>query len=335
MNIVLLLLCTFLSATGTSTWDYAKATKAAQAGDWHNAQTILSSLLVEEPDNSSLLYDVGVAAYRLEQPEKAVAYFSSAHETAQDVQLKEQSLFNRANAYVSLKEFEKALEDYGSVLSLNPANESAKHNRDKVKEMLEQQKQQQKNQEQKQDQKQKQQENKDQQSQNDEGQTDQNQQKSESHEKQEQSKESQSKSDQDNSADSKQEQQQSSNDQKDGKQEQHSNEKSNDQDTDNQQDQLGRDHASSSKESTPKPQEKSEPQDTQRQEKEQAMQAGQEAGDYRKEEMAALEKQLPEYEKWMARAMQQLEKAEEKEQKKMIKAHVAKQAVGRDGQNCW
>ena len=63
--------------------------------------------------------------------------------------------------------------------------------------------------------------------------------------------------------------------------------------------------------------------------------AAEDPGEYRKEELEALEKQLPQHEKWMARALQQLEKAEEKEQKKIIKAHVQKQAVGQNGQNCW
>ena len=54
-----------------SEWTYSNACNAAQKEDWKCAQDSFKKLLVEDSDRPDLLYDAGVAAYRLQEFEKA------------------------------------------------------------------------------------------------------------------------------------------------------------------------------------------------------------------------------------------------------------------------
>ena len=153
-------------------FSYDRAVSQAQQGDWPAAKHGLNSLLADSPHQPDLLYDAGVAAFKVEDYEKAYAYFSKvAQDTHANPLLQEQATFNAGNAQVKREKLQEALECYDKTLELNPNNEPAKHNKELVKKMLEQQKQQQQKQDKtkdkKEDQKQDQQKNEDQQNQQD------------------------------------------------------------------------------------------------------------------------------------------------------------------------
>jgi Ca-activated chloride channel family protein len=122
---------------------YDSAAYAAQGGKWNDAYAQLNAILVDSPDRADVLYDAGVAAYNLEHWDQAVACFSRAAEYAEDKDLRFRSHFNAGNALVAQKNLQAALEQYEKALALDPADEYARHNYDRVKEMLEQQKQEQ------------------------------------------------------------------------------------------------------------------------------------------------------------------------------------------------
>lgn len=118
-----------------------KAAAQLQKNAWAPAQELLQPLLAENPTDSTLLYDLGVAAYKKQEHDQAAAYFSAAAEYATDQSLKEQSFFNYGNALVQQKKLKEALKAYEKAMELSPANERARHNWEVVKKMLEQQEQ--------------------------------------------------------------------------------------------------------------------------------------------------------------------------------------------------
>lgn len=311
MNILLLffIIPVPVQATISSEWTYCQAASCAQKEQWKDMQKLVSSLLVDEPERPDFLYDAGVAAYKLKEFEKANAYFSSVVEQKKSEKaLTQQSYFNLGNTKVALNQLNDAAAAYEKVLEINPEDQKARHNLDKVKEMIEQEKQQQE------------QKNKD------------------KNEKQEQEKSEQQKNEeQKESSDSpEQQEKQSADEQQEGNQEDKAAHEPHDDQTDENKDQCSDDHASSSQNNENQQQQSAKKQDIKRDEKEQDMQAGQEhAGDFREEELSEIEKQLSPQDKWMAHALRQLEKAEEKEQKKMIQVQTSKQAVGENDQNCW
>ncbi len=332
-----------LHAGLSSEWSYSRATSAAQKGDWKNTQECIRSLLVDEPDRPDLLYDAGVTAYKLKEFEKANAYFSAVTEQeSAEKELKKQAHFNGGNTKVALHKLEDALAAYEQALAIDSDDQKARHNRDKVKEMLEQQKQQQQNKQSQKDKdkkqedtksaEDKQQHNSQQGDESNEKKDSQDQQKnndSGSQQKQEQEKK------QEDSPEADQQKQQRSDDKQDGQHENETGNETNNKQADDKKDQFSDEHASSSQDTTQK-HKRDESQDIKRDDKEQEMQVGNEdPGDYRQEELSEIEKKLPQHEKWMARALQQLEKAEEKEQKKLIRAQTRKQVVGNNEQNCW
>ena len=120
----------------------ALAIRDAEQEKWESAQNRLRMLLTDNPNNSSILYDLGVASYRLKEFEPAYSYFTAA--TIQEncpLDLKKQAYFNQGNAAFQLKHLEQALDAYEQVLIIDPDNEQARHNRELVKQLLEQKKQ--------------------------------------------------------------------------------------------------------------------------------------------------------------------------------------------------
>jgi hypothetical protein len=133
---------------------YDKASHKAQQGKWADAHEALNELLINQPDSADLLYDAGVAAYNLEKFSQACAYFSRAAEHSDHNTLKKRALFNAGNACVACEQLEDALAQYDALLMLDEKDEYARHNRDKVAEMLQQkqEQEQQKKQQEQQDQ---------------------------------------------------------------------------------------------------------------------------------------------------------------------------------------
>ncbi len=148
--------CFFVMSVSSSlySFSYDSAIYAAQKGNWQDAHAKLNSIVTNKPDNADVVYDAGVAAYTLGSFSQAAAYFVRAAELAHhDKNLQFRAHFNAGNACVDDKNLPCALEQYDKALALEPDNEHARHNRDRVAQMLEQEQQQQKENDQKDDQK--------------------------------------------------------------------------------------------------------------------------------------------------------------------------------------
>jgi tetratricopeptide (TPR) repeat protein len=143
MKRLLLLMCIFstLCADFQTPFQYGKAVSEAQRGDWQAAEQQMHKLLIHNPENEQLLYDLGVACYNTQKFDTAAVYFDTvANRSGVSVSLKEQALFNLANTKTAQKKLPEAITHYEAVLSLNPENERARHNLELVKKMLEQKK---------------------------------------------------------------------------------------------------------------------------------------------------------------------------------------------------
>lgn len=124
-------------------FSYDNAAYTAQNGKWKDAHEKLNNILVDAPDRADVLYDAGVAAHNLENFNEAAACFLRAAECTDDNNLRTRAHFNAGNALVAHKDLAGALEQYEKVLALDHLHEYARHNRDRVKQMLEEQKQEQ------------------------------------------------------------------------------------------------------------------------------------------------------------------------------------------------
>jgi Ca-activated chloride channel homolog len=199
---------------------YSNAAHAAHQGNWQKAYDQYNQLLINNPDRPDLLYDAGVAAYRLGKFDTACAYLQRAvqQDNVAD-NLKEQAYFNLGNVDVAQKKLEDAIDAYQEVLVINPDNERAKHNLEKVQEMLKQQQEEQKDEQKKDDKKQdknKQDKNKQQDKQdkkNQENQQKQDQEQQQDNQKQDQKNENQQDEQHDNQRDKEQGDQQSQHEQ--------------------------------------------------------------------------------------------------------------------------
>jgi Ca-activated chloride channel family protein len=122
----------------------ASATEAAKAfkGErYEEAVTLYKEALVEEPDNTRLAYNLGVAAYRSGDFDTAITQFDAVVR-ANDRRLVKKSLFNMGNSRVAagfegLEDtpaltkglWESALADYQNALALDPDYLKAEQNR--------------------------------------------------------------------------------------------------------------------------------------------------------------------------------------------------------------
>lgn len=337
---------------------YGSAIAAAQTGDWKKAQQGLTAQVVDAPDRADLLYDNGVASYRLSEFEKAAAYFQSvAKSDTASADLKKQAYFNLGNTHVALKNLQEAIADYQAVLDIDSENEPAKHNLEKVRQMLAQQQQQDnQNNDQNDDQNQDQQKKGSDQNKKDSQHGDSDDKNQESNDSNEQSsdnggneKDQQKDNKQDDkknqeSSGGKQEKEQSSDQQQEGQEENDSDNKSNEQQSNNQQDDFSDGHDSSSQpeqsadQSGQQPAAEPDSQASQEDEKEQEIDAStMDDGENERlmEEQQALEQKLGNGKKWMARLLDRQEKEDEKAQKQLVKATIDKQLAGQHGQNCW
>jgi Ca-activated chloride channel family protein len=136
----------------THPFSYDSVIYTAQNGDIKAADQQMRSIVVNSPDDADVLYDAGVLAHQLNNYSQAAAYFNRAAQCAadQDKDLCFRAHFNAGNAYVDNKDLKLALEHYEEALGINSENEYARHNRDRVAQMLQEQEQQ-KNNEQKND----------------------------------------------------------------------------------------------------------------------------------------------------------------------------------------
>ena len=183
-------LCLLLFPATAQAENAQDAARYFQEGRYDDALEIYRHLALENPEDSRLTYNAGVAAFRSGQYTEAVEHFDSAS-LAPDLNVQQQAHYNMGNtlyrAGESMEDFEQkstawkeAVQRYQNALTINESDTLAQDNLNFVKKRLEELEQQQ--QEQQQDQEQNQDENE-----NDEESEDQQQQDSDSEDEQSQS----------------------------------------------------------------------------------------------------------------------------------------------------
>lgn len=126
-KLLLLLLC--VSVQTYALFEYDKAIYTAQQGDWNTARAALEQLVAETPDNPQIAYDAGVACYKTDDYQSALRFFEIASKLPNiQSSLKEQAHFNAGNTHLKLKEWDNAIKQYQSALTINKENERTKHN---------------------------------------------------------------------------------------------------------------------------------------------------------------------------------------------------------------
>jgi Ca-activated chloride channel family protein len=103
----------------------------------------------ERPDDPLLSFNVASALSRLGRHEEAIAAYEAA---AADPQLEAEALYGAANSLFQMGKLPEAAELYKRSLRIDPNDEDAKHNLERVNELLEQMEQQQQEQQQQQQQ---------------------------------------------------------------------------------------------------------------------------------------------------------------------------------------
>jgi tetratricopeptide (TPR) repeat protein len=280
-----------------STWfGYDSAIVAGQKGNWQNSKEQLKKELIDRSQSPELLYDAGVSCFKTREYDKALSYFKTVAEMASvPKQLHKHAWFNVGNSLVELQKYQEAIDAYDQVLRSDPGNERAEHNKEVVKKMLEEQK---KEQDKKQDEQEK---------------------KKEQNEKQENKNHQQDKNDQKNEKKDDQSKDQNKDEQKD--QEKSSDKKNNDQ------------MKQKEKQEKEEQQKKSQA-EKERKEKKEKESAG--SGQEQKtNEQPGKQEQIPGMTPLIAQFLDEQEKKDAQQNKKMMKAMVAKHGGAVHGSNNW
>lgn len=135
-------------ATGTALGSPRSARRAYDQGDYNTALEEYRRLLQKESADSRLLYNAGAAAYQAGRFDEAANFFTEAQRTS-DLQLMQQSFYNRGNALfrqgeselgldpdATIERWQEAVKEYDSALRMNEADKMAAHNKAFVEEKL-------------------------------------------------------------------------------------------------------------------------------------------------------------------------------------------------------
>src|SRR6266446_7459893 len=140
MKLTIYIFCILIVQTSQpEPFSYDSAIYAAQKGNWKDAYAALNNIITHNPDSADVMYDAGVATYNLGNSCQAATCFTRAAECSADKDICFRGYFNAGNAYVDQKDLKSALEQYDKALAIEPDNEYARHNRDRVEQMLQQQ----------------------------------------------------------------------------------------------------------------------------------------------------------------------------------------------------
>ena len=119
-------------------FEHDHAVLKGQQNAWEKSQEYMQKALIHNPTDPVVLYDAGVSAYKAGDYQAAQTYFSKTVDTTTDPQLKEQALFNTANAQVHLKKLPEALASLQKILAQNPTHKNAAHNKKVIQAKVEQ-----------------------------------------------------------------------------------------------------------------------------------------------------------------------------------------------------
>lgn len=306
-----LILLSFFSCSYGWFFDRDTAVYNAQNGDWKKTGAALQKLVTDNVDKPDVLYDAGVAAYKNKEYKQAQAYFNNVtkQSTASNI-LKEQAYFNSGNTHVMQKELQKAIDVYEKALEINPDNEKAKHNLEKVKQMLQQQQQQ--------DQ------------QNNQDQKDQEQ-------KKDQDKQQDNNQDQQENQDQNDDQQQDDQKKNDEEQQSDNNQQEQDQQHNNNNEQQSENNEQQENDSQSQQDEQSEAEQEQQQDQEGDVEdhEQQEEQELQQQEQPAEPTGREKLDEWLAQILQKQQEEDARLNKKLIKVNVSKELKGQHGQNNW
>lgn len=159
MRYLIIVLLSIVSYCNAEWFAYDRAIRDVQRNDLPKAMQRLNASLIDHPDDTSLLYDAGVVAYKSNDFNQARDYFNRATQSKDgDAQLQKQAYFNSGNASVALTDYKNAVLSYEQALHIDPSDERVQHNLKKARELLrQQQKEQQDKKDEKQDEDKKQQ----------------------------------------------------------------------------------------------------------------------------------------------------------------------------------
>lgn len=320
-----------VTSSAYSIFDYDRAVYAGQCEQWDCAQARLRSILIDKPNDPSVLYDLGVASYKTNDYDHAQIYFEeAAHDDTSSNELKERAYYNAGNTFFQQKKWDDSIRNYEQALFLNPDNERTKHNLEIAKNTRKKQQKEDKKKENNKDKKDDKKKN-DQQKKDDKKDDQQGQQKDDQ-QKDDQGKDDEDKGDQGKNDGEKKPGDKKKDQQKDqkkrGEDEQDQNDiGKNDSKKPSDKDEKKDDSESQKKQGEDEKKEQQSEQKGDQKQKQTDQQKGQ-AADLNNESFNKVEP-------WLADILKERERNDASLNKQMIKSMVEKQLVGKNGQNCW
>jgi Ca-activated chloride channel family protein len=147
--------------SGTSEAAMSKGEEYFTTGDYLKASEYYDKALARQPDDPTLNYNYGAAAYKNHIYDEALAAFSKALKKTDDLELQHKSYYNMANANyqkgmetiktnprATIEQWQQALDSYSAALKLQADDSRARHNFDVVEKKLQELKKQQQEKEQ-------------------------------------------------------------------------------------------------------------------------------------------------------------------------------------------
>lgn len=127
-------------------FEHDRGVYAGQQQSWPVSVEWMKKAVANNPHDPSVLYDAGVASYRVGEYAPAQAYFEQAAALATTMpEMQERAFFNVGNAYAHTARYQDAVDAYQKALELNPENKQAQENLALIQKLLEQKNQEQKN----------------------------------------------------------------------------------------------------------------------------------------------------------------------------------------------
>jgi len=119
---------------------------ALSSNNYKKARANYEGVLVEEPRNPRLNYNMGISNYRQGFYQEALLNFGRSAENSSSKKLKQKAFYNLGNTYFKLEDYPNAISAYEQALKIDSNDEDARHNLELARRMLEQEKQEGKNQ---------------------------------------------------------------------------------------------------------------------------------------------------------------------------------------------